>query len=71
MSLALCVYVYVCVGALVFFVCLCAFVCVKETLSAAAESRLAALPDLSYMLSQRIRFPIRAAEPMPPTAWKV
>eukprot|EP00752_Nemacystus_decipiens_P004229 g3863.t1 len=39
-----------------------------ETLSAEAEARLSALPDLSYMLSQRIRFPLRAAEPLPAAA---
>lgn len=40
----------------------------QEPLSAAAEARLSALPDLSYMLSQRIRFPMRAAEPLPAAA---
>ncbi|CAM9115663.1 unnamed protein product [Scytosiphon promiscuus] len=36
-----------------------------EALSSAGGSRLAALPDLSYMLSQRICFPMRTASPMP------
>ncbi|CAM9115804.1 unnamed protein product, partial [Scytosiphon promiscuus] len=40
----------------------------KEALSSAAESRLAALPDLSYMLSRRICFPMRTAMPMPAAA---
>eukprot|EP00903_Cladosiphon_okamuranus_P014376 g13347.t1 len=39
-----------------------------EKLSAAAEARLSALPDLSFMLSQRIRFPMRVAAPLPATA---
>lgn len=50
-------------------VCVCSFVTLKqEALSAAAEARLSALPDLSYMLSQRIRFPVRAADPLPLSA---
>lgn len=33
--------------------------CAQENLSAPARSRLEALPDLSFMLSDRIRFPMR------------
>ena len=36
------------------------FVRAQEPLSAAAQARLAVLPDLSFMLSDRLRFPMRA-----------